>query len=340
MVNMMSNDNNCFVYRKKGHIGHHYPQALCHNCDDFGYFTCDFSEKVAPSETPCHQNWSCSQLHSNHSCRDMSHFFDHRCSHGNHLRGQDLIINPSVRSCSHQQRHTSCSISHHDSHSYYPSTDTLEDIPTRIPHTNTGTTHLVTHHTRVSHHTYSTDCSQSISRNSSGTTYGLHTRKISKPHSWREIPPYTQAQKEGHYSGLTKGFLLRIEWRLRYFKLLKPSSCSDEDSDERGGLTQLQQYTIGLIFDCLPVTVHAGKCYKALVDSSAAISSMQTSIYKMIENHYKTCILPAAVNLWTADGSPMSTMGKATLHLLIAEYKFLHTFVICDRIPKTDFLLV
>ena len=57
----------------------------------------------------------------------------------------------------------------------------------------------------------------------------------------------------------------------------------------------------------------------------------------MIEDHYKTYILPASLNLQTADGSHMSSMAKATHHLQIADFKFLHTFVICDKLPNADF---
>ena len=58
----------------------------------------------------------------------------------------------------------------------------------------------------------------------------------------------------------------------------------------------------------------------------------------MIEDCYRTCILPAAVNLQTADGSPMSSTGKASLHLQIADFKISHTSVICGRLPEADFL--
>ena len=57
----------------------------------------------------------------------------------------------------------------------------------------------------------------------------------------------------------------------------------------------------------------------------------------MIEDHYKTCILPAALNLQTADGSLMSSMEKAILHLQIADFKSLHTSVICDKLPEAVF---
>ena len=80
------------------------------------------------------------------------------------------------------------------------------------------------------------------------------------------------------------------------------------------------------------------KMIKALIDSGAAISLMCKSVYNMIENHYKTSIMPKAMQLTTADGSSMSLMGKKTLHLQIANFKFSHTFIICYRLPATDFL--
>ena len=58
----------------------------------------------------------------------------------------------------------------------------------------------------------------------------------------------------------------------------------------------------------------------------------------MIEDHYKTCILPAALNIQTADGSLMSSMGKATLHLWIVGFKFWHPFGIWDKLLDGDFL--
>ena len=67
--------------------------------------------------------------------------------------------------------------------------------------------------------------------------------------------------------------------------------------------------------DCPMVTMHAGKRFKALIDTGAALSLVCTSIYNMIEVHYKTKILPAAVHLRTVDGSVLSSLDKATLHL-------------------------
>ena len=82
--------------------------------------------------------------------------------------------------------------------------------------------------------------------------------------------------------------------------------------------------------------VCAGKSFKALIDSGAALSLACTSVYNMTEDCYKTKALPAAVHLKTADGSSMSSVGKATLHLCIARFKLSHIFIICDKLPETD----
>ena len=41
----------------------------------------------------------------------------------------------------------------------------------------------------------------------------------------------------------------------------------------------------------------------------------------------------------TADGLPMATLEMTALHLRIAEFKFTHNFIICDRLPDTDIIL-
>ena len=58
----------------------------------------------------------------------------------------------------------------------------------------------------------------------------------------------------------------------------------------------------------------------------------------MIEDCYKTKILPEAVHLKIADGSSVSSLGKAILHLHIANFRFPNTFAICDKLPDTDIL--
>ena len=71
-----------------------------------------------------HHNRFHSHLCSNHSHRDRSHSFHHRCSQVTCFdRWQSCHWPQHNRSSSHHWRHASCSISRHDSHSHYPSTD-------------------------------------------------------------------------------------------------------------------------------------------------------------------------------------------------------------------------
>ena len=70
----------------------------------------------------------------------------------------------------------------------------------------------------------------------------------------------------------------------------------------------------GLVSDCSTLANYDGKGLKALTDSRAAISLMDMHVDKMIEDHYKTSILLAAIHLKIVDGSPMALMGKVILH--------------------------
>ena len=69
---------------------------------------------------------------------------------------------------------------------------------------------------------------------------------------------------------------------------------------------------------------HAGKCYKALIDSGAAISLIRYFTYKSIDSSLKTPIQATTTKLNMADGSLMMALGMTTLHLKIANFKFNH----------------
>ena len=81
--------------------------------------------------------------------------------------------------------------------------------------------------------------------------------------------------------------------------------------------------------------VHTGKCYKALIDSGAAISLLRYSAYNKIQDCYKT---PTTAKLNTADGSPMAALGARVLHLRMAKFKFTHNFIICNELPETELI--
>ena len=67
-------------------------------------------------------------------------------------------------------------------------------------------------------------------------------------------------------------------------------------------------------------------------------SLLRYSTYQHIENSFKTPIQPTSTKLNTADGSPMTTLGMTALHLRIADFKFTHNFVICNRLPDTELI--
>ena len=99
-----------------------------------------------------------------------------------------------------------------------------------------------------------------------------------------------------------------------------------------------ETFTVACIMDCPTITVHAGKYYKALIDSGTAISLLRYSAYKNIEDSYKTPIQLTTAKLNTAEGSPTTALGITALHLRIVEFKFTHKFIICDRLPDMELI--
>ena len=91
--------------------------------------------------------------------------------------------------------------------------------------------------------------------------------------------------------------------------------------------------------DCPVITVpHARKCYKAFINSGAAISLIRCSTYQLIDDSFKTPIQQTTTTLNTADGSPTMTLGMTALHLRIADFKFTHNFIVSDRLPDAEII--
>ena len=116
------------------------------------------------------------------------------------------------------------------------------------------------------------------------------------------------------------------------------SPLPSSDFYEQGGLTTQEPVTVALIMDCPTITVHAGKCYRALIDSGEAISLLRYSTYQFIDDSFKTPIQPTTTKLNTTDRSPMMALGMTALHLSITNFKFTHSFTICDRLPGTEII--
>ena len=90
------------------------------------------------------------------------------------------------------------------------------------------------------------------------------------------------------------------------------------------------------------ITHHYSPCQKMLQNSNsgAAISLLRYSTYQQIDDSFKTPIQPTTAKLNTANGLPMTALGMMALHLRIADFKFTHNFVICNRLPDTEIILV
>ena len=121
-----------------------------------------------------------------------------------------------------------------------------------------------------------------------------------------------------------------------HFKMYEPSPSSV--SHEQGGLTTQEPNTVALIMDYPTITVHTRKHYLVLIDSGAAISLIRYSTYQLIDKSFKTLIQVPTATLNTADGSPMTALGMTVLHLRIAEFKFTHNFIVCERLPDTEII--
>ena len=90
--------------------------------------------------------------------------------------------------------------------------------------------------------------------------------------------------------------------------------------------------------DCSTITVHAGKCYKALIDSKAAIWLIRYSTYQLIDDSFTTPVQPTTTELNAGDRLPMMALGITALYLRIADFKFTDNFIICNRLPHTEII--
>ena len=101
-----------------------------------------------------------------------------------------------------------------------------------------------------------------------------------------------------------------------------------------GGPSSEETITVAYIMDCPTIMVHAGRCYKTLIQEQ----QFHSSNTQHTDNNLKTSIQPKTAKLDTANGTPMTTLVMTALHLRIADFKFKHNFVICNRLPDTEII--
>ena len=154
----------------------------------------------------------------------------------------------------------------------------------------------------------------------------------------RQTTPQEEPKGENHRSTHR---LLQLQWTFQWltrgitsFKLIEPSPGSD--SHEQEGLPTHNQVTVALIMDCPTITIHAGKCHKALIDSGAAISLIRYSTYQLIDDSFKTPIQPTTTKLNTADVSPMMALGMTAI--ILEQQISNSSCIICDRLLDTEII--
>ena len=64
------------------------------------------------------------------------------------------------------------------------------------------------------------------------------------------------------------------------------------------------------------------------------MSLIRYSTYQTRDSSFKTPIWATTTKLNTADGSPMTALGKTTLHLRIMDFKFTQNCILCDRTTR------
>ena len=327
---MSSNNDRCFQCQEVSHMACYCPHIQCYDCDNYRHVAMDCPDKIPPLGTPaCHRTDT-----NDRSRRSSSRHHSHtRCSCHDHRDWSRFSCswswpcNHSYRSSSCQDPHRSCSISfHRSSHCNFShdrsssSYHCHHNTPHRRPSSHRNTSHNDSrswHRCRKPH--YKPD------RGSSSTSWAPSWKHKDKRHKLVTIddPPSEYYSSDDNDSN--------SRW---WFKLDVPSPTTHSQR----GLPSEDIITIAHITDCPTVTVHAGKCYQALIDSGAAISLIRHTTYKQIEDCYKTPIQPTAAKLNTADGSPMATLGSTALHLCIADFKFTHNVITCNQLPDTELI--
>ena len=309
-VNVMCNKEYCwFQCQEAGHIASHCPNVRCFECDEYGHIVVDCLHRIPPSGTPTHCHRSPSQHRPNnrltsHHCHESRY----RCSRS---RSQSHPCRCHSRGC--HDSHRDCSRSHHrDSRPKHRGTSWH-------PHSNAYShcSHQDTSHQRSSSHR---STSAHSNRLWSQSTYKPARKTLQQNSSWsRKSHTNTHTKWNSrvtiriHNQTSTVQMTSQvIQKKTQTIKLAEPSLSS---TLHEWGPDIEETVTVACIMDYPTITVHAGKCYKAVIDLGTAISCIRYSTYQHIDNSFKTPIQPTTAKLNTANSLLMTALGITALHL-------------------------
>ena len=248
---MFSEDDKCFQCQESGHLAYHWTRIKCFNCDEYSHVAADCPDKIPPSGTPAwHRNHHSSMRHHTRSTSCHNHRDKHRFNRSR------------SHSCSHRYRN------HSQSNSQRSHSRSYHRCPHRVPSCPDTQTLIAidrTHHIGDLHHTEALLHNLVIA-------VGLNHIPYTKLLIWHLLnPPTALTGQLGNtrIRNINKSPLMIPLWIITV--LMNHLSNAPH---EWGGLSMAEIITI---------TVHAGKHYKALIDSGATISLLRYSTYKKLK---------------------------------------------------------
>ena len=256
----------------------HCPHIQCFDCDEYSHVAADCPDKIPPSGTLARHK----KHHSNTRHCTRSTFRHHNRDRHRFSRSRSQSHTCRYRCHSHKNLHRSCSRSYHrhphrsischqHSSTYHYQRDTPPqkvnhhiEVPPLIPEIATDLDHVL----------YTDPAEQHLLNLHPVLTKQHHTIRIGKIKGSPFMMP-----------SLTTTVLMAHPVILMMTKLKK--ACLSNAPHEWGGPLLEETIKVACIMDSPTITVHAGKWYKALIDSGAAISLLRYSAYNNINDCYK-----------------------------------------------------
>ena len=106
-----------------------------------------------------------------------------------------------------------------------------------------------------------------------------------------------------------------------------------------GGPNAQEAITVAHVMDCPTITVHAGKHYKALIDSGAVISLLHYSTYQHIEDSFQDPHTTHNSKTEHCQWFTYDNLRYDSSSLKDSRFQIYPNYVICDRLPDTEMII-